>query len=201
ELHGAHGYLLAQFLSRTMNRRTDEWGGSFENRARLLRTITRRIRAAVPPPFVVGVRISPEDFGNLRGFDLDESLQLAAWLADDGIDYLHVSLWDVFKNTIKRPDEHPIPLFRRALPAEVVLVVAGKIWTLADAETTLARGADAVALGKAAILNPDWPRRIEDPTFVPERGPLTPARLRELAVGDRFVTYLRDRFPELVRDP
>ncbi|MCY1071565.1 NADH:flavin oxidoreductase [Nannocystis sp. RBIL2] len=199
ELHGAHGYLLGQFLSSTMNQRTDEWGGSFANRARLIRTIARRVRAATPADFLVGARISPEDFGYARGLDLDESLQLAAWLAEDGVDFLHVSLWDSKKNTAKRPDQHPVPLFRAALPKHVPLVVAGNIWTRAEAEAELERGADFVALGKVAILNPDWPLRAADPSYQPERGPLTPAQLHDLAISDVFVDYLR-RFKTIVRD-
>lgn len=199
EVHGAHGYLPSQFLSRVMNQRTDDWGGSFANRARLIRTITRRLRAALPPGFALGARISPEDFGQARGLDLDESLQLAAWLADDGIDFLHVSLWDTGKNTAKRPDQHPIPLFRAALRKDIPLVVAGNIWTPADAEAQLERGADVVALGKVAILNPDWPKHAADPTYTPERGPLTVDELHARAISDRFVSYLR-RFPNLVRD-
>ncbi|PCC69372.1 2,4-dienoyl-CoA reductase [Nannocystis exedens] len=199
ELHGAHGYLLGQFLSRVMNQRTDEWGGSFANRARLIRTIARRVRAATPQDFLVGARISPEDFGHARGLDLDESLQLAAWLAEDGVDFLHVSLWDTRKNTAKRPDQHAVPLFRAALPKDVQLVVAGNIWTRAEAEAELERGADFVALGKVAILNPDWPRHAADPSYQPERGPLTPAQLHDLAISDRFVDYLR-RFKTIVRD-
>ncbi len=128
ELHGAHGYLLSQFLSATMNTRDDAWGGSFEGRARLLRETLRAVRRAVPREFVVGVRISPEDFGNARGLDLDESLTLARWLADDGVDFLHLSLWDATRNTTKRPDEHAVPLFRAALPADLPIVVAGKVW-------------------------------------------------------------------------
>ncbi len=116
ELHGAHGYLLGQFLSR-LNVRADGWGGpAFADRARLLREVTRAVRAAVPAPFVVGVRISPEDWGNAKGLDLDESLTLAGWLAEDGIDFLHLSLWTAANNTTKRPDQHPLPLFRRACP-------------------------------------------------------------------------------------
>ncbi|MDC0721258.1 NADH:flavin oxidoreductase [Nannocystis bainbridge] len=199
ELHGAHGYLLGQFLSSAMNQRTDEWGGSFANRARLIRTAVRRVRAATPAQFLVGARISPEDFGHARGLDLDESLQLAAWLAEDGVDFLHVSLWDTRKNTAKRPDQHPVPLFRAALPAGVPLVVAGNIWTRAEAEAQLGLGADFVALGKVAILNPDWPRRAADPAYEPERGPLTPAQLHDLAISDTFVDYLR-RFRTIVRD-
>jgi len=199
ELHGAHGYLLGQFLSATGNRRTDEWGGSLENRARLMRETTRRVRAAVPDSFVVGIRISPEDFGQTKGVDLDENLQLAKWLCDDGIDFLHVSMWDSFANTKKRPEEHAIPLFRAATPADVPLVVAGGIWTREQAETLLAKGADGVALARSAIANPDWPKRIEDPNWQPRRPPMTPAELRERGLSDSFVNYMR-RF-RFVADP
>lgn len=199
ELHAAHGYLLGQFLSRTINQRDDAWGGDLVGRARLLRTIARRVRAAVPAPFVLGVRISPEEFGYARGVDLDESLALAGWLADDGVDFLHLSLWEAARNTAKRPEEHAVPLFRRALPQEVRIVVAGNLWTAADAMAQLERGADMVAIGRAAILNPDWPRRIADPAYAPERGPLTPAELQALAISARFVEYLR-RFRGMVRD-
>lgn len=199
ELHAAHGYLLSQFLSRTINVRGDGWGGDFAGRARLLRTIAGRVRAATPAPFVLGVRISPEDFGFARGLDLDESLALAGWLADDGIDYLHLSLWEAARNTAKRPEEHAVPLFRRALPDDVRIVVAGNLWTRAEADAQLARGADLVALGRAAILNPDWPTQVADPGFLPERGPLTPDELRARAIGEKFVVYLR-RFKNMVRD-
>jgi 2,4-dienoyl-CoA reductase-like NADH-dependent reductase (Old Yellow Enzyme family) len=191
ELHGAHGYLLCQFLSR-LNVRADGWGGeTFAARARLIREVTRAVRAAVPASFVVGVRISPEDWGNAKGLDLDESLTLAGWLADDGIDFLHLSLWTAANNTTKRPAEHPLPLFRRACPADVPLFVAGKVWTRAEADALLDRGADVVALARAAIANPDWPRRVEDPAWEPRRPPLTPAELRERALNDRFIGYMR----------
>jgi 2,4-dienoyl-CoA reductase-like NADH-dependent reductase (Old Yellow Enzyme family) len=191
ELHGAHGYLLCQFLS-ALNRRDDGYGGaSFENRARLLREVTRAVRAAVPASFVVGVRISPEDFGNSKGLDLDESLTLAAWLAEDGIDFLHISLWDAFANTKKRPEEHAVPLFRRALPRQIPLFVAGGVWTREQAEGLVARGADAVALGRAAIANPDWPASAEDPVWQPRRPPLTPDELRERGLSDGFIQYMR----------
>lgn len=199
ELHAAHGYLLGQFLSRTMNVRDDAWGGDLTGRARLVRTIAREVRAAVPAPFVLGVRISPEDFGYARGLDLDESLELAGWLAEDGVDFIHLSLWDARRNTQKRPEAHAVPLFRAAVPAEVRLVVAGDLWTAADAAAQLGRGADLVALGRAAILNPDWPKQATAPEFAPERGPLTPAALGELAISPRFVEYLR-RFKGMVRD-
>jgi len=191
ELHGAHGYLLGQFLSTTMNRRTDGWGGDLAGRARLIREATRAVRAATPPPFVVGVRISPEDFGQARGLDLDESLQVARWLADDGVDFVHLSLWKSLEPTRKRPDQHPLPLFREAVPGDVRLVAAGKIWTRDDAQRVLDLGADVVSIGRAAIANPDWPRRIVDPAWQPRRPPLSSAELADRGLAPVFAGYMR----------
>ncbi len=199
ELHGAHGYLPSQFLSRVFNQRDDRWGGALANRARLVRALVTAVRAAVPAGFVVGVRLSPEDFGYARGLDLDETVEVARWLCDDGVDFVHLSLWRVERDTAKRPGEHALPIFRAALPAAVPLVAAGAIWTAADAVATLERGAAAVALGRAAIVNPDWPRavRAHGLAWEPRRPPLTPAELAALDVSPRFVEYLR-RFKNLV---
>lgn len=199
ELHGAHGYLLCQFLSRTQNRRTDEWGGTIEGRARLIREATRAVRAAVPDSFLVGVRLSPEDIGNAKGLDLDESVTVARWLAEDGIDFLHLSMWQAQRNSLKRPDEHALPLFRAACPEPVRLFVAGSVWTSEDAQKLLDKGADAVAMARAAIMNPDWPLLAKEPSFTPRRGPLPAAELRQLAVSEGFVNYLRN-FKGLVAD-
>lgn len=190
ELHGAHGYLLCQFLSATRNRRTDGWGGDLAGRARLLRETFRAVRAAVPADFIVGVRLSPEDFGATKGLDLDESLQVAKWLAEDGLDFLHISLWDATKNTAKRPDSHANTEFRAALPPGVPLVVAGNVWTRADAEHQLALGADAVALGRSAIANPRWPLEVAQDGGEPARPPLTRDQLRARALGEAFVSYM-----------
>lgn len=190
ELHAAHGYLLGQFLSRSMNLRRDAWGRDAAGRARLLLEVVRGVRRRVSPAFVLGVRLSPEDAGAARGLDLDESLQVASWLADEGLQVLHLSLWDVARCTRKRPAEHPTPLFRAALPSRVRLVVAGSVWSREAAERQLELGADAVALGRAAIVHPDWPRRAEDPTWQPRRPPLTVAELAERAVSPVFAKYL-----------
>lgn len=197
EIHGAHGYLLTEFLSHVKNQRRDEWGGSFENRARLVRQITQAVRARVAPGFIVGMRLSPEDGRAVVGLDLDETLQLAEWLAQDGIDYLHLSLWEWQRLSQKRPDEHIITQVRAALPAEVRVMAAGKIWTPAEAQAVLDLGADAVALGRAAIVNPDWARRARDPAFMPRRPPLTPAEFRAIGLSDQFIDSLRPR-PDFV---
>lgn len=197
ELHGAHGYLLGQFLSAVTNRREDEYGGDNAGRARLLREVTRAVRAAVPQSFTVGVRLSPEEGGWAKGLDLDESLEVARWLAEDGVDFVHLSLWDASKNTKKRPDEHAVPLFRAALPATVRIFAAGGVWTVEDAEALVARGADVVALGRAAIANPDWPSAVAEGGGVPKRPPLTKEELAARAVSPTFATYL-ERFKGFV---
>lgn len=193
EIHGAHGYLLTQFLSKVENRRSDEWGGSLENRARLMREVTRAVRARVPDSFVVGVRISPEDAGNARGLDLDENLQLARWLCEDGIDFLHLSLWDAFRNTLKRPAEHALTIFRAVVPKDIPLFTAGKIWTRDEAGRVLDLGADVIALGRAAIINPEWPLNIADPGWQPQRPPVTAAQLREWGLQPVFIERMRLR--------
>jgi 2,4-dienoyl-CoA reductase-like NADH-dependent reductase (Old Yellow Enzyme family) len=191
EMHGAHGYLLSQFLSTVMNQRADRWGGSLEHRARLIREVTRAARARVSAGFVVGVRLSLEDYGSAKGLDLDESLQVARWLAEDGADFLHASLWDAQASTKKRPEAHPLELLRAALPRDVAIVTAGSIWAVAEAEGALARGADVVALGRSAVLNPDWPDESRQAGFEPRRPPMAPAELVERAVSPKFVEYLR----------
>ena len=191
EVHAGHGYLFTAFLSATVNQRDDAWGGLLERRARLLRDTVRAIRARVEPGFTVGVRLSPEDWGKARGLDLDESLQVAGWLAAEGVDFIHLSLWQALANSTKYPGTHPVPLFRRAVPPPVAILAAGSIWTLDEAEAVLALGADAVALGRAAIANPDWAHRAADPHWAPRRPPVTIEDLRASGLNQTFAEYMR----------
>ncbi|MBS0580773.1 MAG: NADH:flavin oxidoreductase [Proteobacteria bacterium] len=200
ELHGAHGYLFGQFLSVIENRRSDGWGGSLANRARLLRDTVRAIRAAVPSTFVVGVRLSPEDSGHARGLDLDESLAVAGWLCQDGVDFLHLSLHDAARNTTKRPRNHAVTLFREAVERSVPLVVAGQIWTRAQAEELLELGAGGVALARCAIANPDWPRQIEVPGWQPRRPPLSVDELVDRGLSRPFAINMGIWWPGFVDD-
>ncbi|MEZ4335075.1 MAG: NADH:flavin oxidoreductase [Sandaracinaceae bacterium] len=198
ELHAAHGYLLGQFLSTTQNLREDEWGGDLDGRARLLMETLREVREAVPAGFVVGVRLSPENFGWATGLDLDESIEVARRVAAAGADYVHLSLWDFRKPASKR-DVMPLPLFRDAIAAEVPILAAGKVFSRDDAEALRDQGADVVSIGRAAILDPDWPTHVREGA-PPVRGPRTPAELHAVAVSPAFVEYLR-RFDGMVSDP
>ncbi|MBL8786658.1 MAG: NADH:flavin oxidoreductase [Deltaproteobacteria bacterium] len=202
EIHGAHGYLPAQFLSRT-NQRDDRWGGSLENRARLLRTLVQEVRRALPD-HLVGVRLSPEDYGTVAGIDLDETATVAGWLAADGVDFVHASLWDHRQPSKKYPDEAPFQRIRAAVPLAIPVVAAGAFWTPAEASRWMhwaealpaadgSGGAVAVALGSAAIVNPDWPAHAAQPGWEPTRLPVSAEHLAAVAVGAPFIDYLRRR--------
>ncbi|KAI9754612.1 MAG: hypothetical protein M4579_004641 [Chaenotheca gracillima] len=90
QLHGAHGYLLAQFLSRTTNKRTDKYGGSLENRSRIIFEIEEAIRKRVPQDFIVGIKINSVEFQE-GGFDPDECRQLCANLEKHRFDFVELS--------------------------------------------------------------------------------------------------------------
>ena len=191
ELHGAHGYLLCQFLRADLNTREDRWGGSLEGRARLIREVMRAARRRVPDGFVIGARLSPENGAFLTGLDLDESVQTARWLCEDGADFIHISLWDAHPNTAKRPGVHPARVFRDALPSEVPLITAGQLWSAEDALKQLEHGADAVALGRAAITTPDWPLRVARDGGEPLRPPVSAQQLRDRDLSPTFVEYMK----------
>ncbi|MFV0523186.1 MAG: NADH:flavin oxidoreductase [Acidimicrobiales bacterium] len=194
ELHGAHGYILAQFLSPTINLRTDEYGGSFDNRTRLLMEIIDGIRSACGDDFILGVRISPERFG----IPLTEAVQLAgALLTDERIDFLDVSLWDTFKIPHDPVPDAPaddrlLAGYFAELPRDgVALGFAGKLYHPADVERALGLGADFVLLGRAAILMHDFPDRYRaDRSFTPVRPPVTRAYLAAEGLSEPFVAYM-----------
>ncbi|MBX3496061.1 MAG: NADH:flavin oxidoreductase/NADH oxidase family protein [Parvibaculum sp.] len=90
QIHGAHGYLISEFLSPDVNSRTDEWGGSLENRARLLLEIVRAVRKAVGPDFPVSVKLNSADFQR-GGFSHEDAIRVAAWLDAESLDLLEIS--------------------------------------------------------------------------------------------------------------
>ena len=191
ELHGAHGYVLAQFLSPEVNQRTDRYGGSLENRARIVHEIIDGVRAATGPDFGLGLRLSPERFG----LKLAEIRQVAGEiLAEGGIDYLDLSLWDYAKEPMEEEFKgRTLMSYFTELPrGDVRLGCAGKVMTPDDARTCLERGMDFVFLGRAAILHHDWPQKLAaDPEFTPISTPVTAAYLRAEGLSPTFVTYMQ----------
>jgi 2,4-dienoyl-CoA reductase-like NADH-dependent reductase (Old Yellow Enzyme family) len=189
EIHGAHGYVLSQFLSPEINQREDRYGGDAEGRARIVWEIIDGVRARCRPDFSLGLRLSPERFG-LRLGEIRDLAQ--ALMAKDAIDYLDMSLWDAAKD----PEEDAfkgkrlMTWFTELERGAVKLGVAGKIITPAIAAAALADGADFVLLGRAAILNHDFPIRAADPAFAPSRPPVTKEYLRQEGLGPAFIEYM-----------
>lgn len=198
ELHGANGYIFTQFLAPLDNPRDDDYGGPLENRARFLRQALRAVRDAVAPGFAVGVRISPVDVWAKRGLILDDGVQLGRWLADDGADFIHLSLSNA---SGEPPHEFGKPLvaraFRDALPDDVAIFSAGGIWSREDALRAVEAGADVVVIGRASIAHPDWAVASAQPGFEPKRPVWSADFLRSVDVGEPLVEYLRG-FPGMV---
>jgi 2,4-dienoyl-CoA reductase-like NADH-dependent reductase (Old Yellow Enzyme family) len=190
EIHGAHGYVLCQFLSAEINQRNDRWGGSLENRARIVDDILAGVRVRCGAEFQIGLRLSPERFG----MDLAEIRLLAErWMTSGAIDYLDMSLWDARK----APEDEAYResdltyWFTSLQRGSCRLGVAGKIMTPAQAQSLLDDGCDYVLLGRAAILHHDWPNKAAaDDGFAPAKLPVTKDHLRQEGLGETFVTYM-----------
>lgn len=193
ELHGAHGYMICQFLSAQINRRTDEYGGSLENRSRLLFEILDGIRAACGPDLAVAVRLSPERFGMV----LDEVREVFARLVDCGhVDLIDMSLWDVNKEPVEEAHHgrRLIELFAALPRGDVRLGGAGRIHTPADVQRALDDGLDVAVLGRVGILHHDYPRRAVDSDWTPRQAPVPAEVLASEGVSPAFVEYLRSTF-------
>lgn len=191
ELHAAHGFLPAQFFSADMNTRRDDWGGSLTGRSRFIRETVGQIREKTGSRFQLGLRLSPERFG-LR---LAEVLEFAEdMMLTNMIDWLDMSLWDVFKEPEERAfSEKPlITWFTDLNRGNARLGVAGNILSRKAAEKALEHGADYVDIGKAAILAHDFPRQVAQWSGfdLPER-PVSDAFLREQGLGPAFIKYMR----------
>lgn len=189
EIHGAHGYILAQFLSPKLNRREDRYGGSVENRARIIFEIIDGVRARTGKDFQLGLRLSPERFD----LKLGEIVQVAqSVLADGRIDYLDMSLWDVFKEPTEEEfkGRSLMSYFTELDRGNVRLGVAGKVTTPAIATQMLDNGADYVLIGRAAILHHDFPKRARDAAFTPVALPVTAEYLANEGLGPAFVKYM-----------
>ncbi len=173
QLHCAHGYLISQFLSPKTNQRTDQWGGSLENRARLARRSVQAVRRAVGANFPVAVKLNSADFQK-GGFSLEDCVTVARWLSEDGIDLLEISggtyeqlslmgvePTDVRESTRKR--EAYFIEYAAAIKeaAQVPLMITGGFRSRTVMENAINAGEiDLVGLARPLCTQPDLPRRL-----------------------------------------
>lgn len=190
EIHGAHGYILAQFLSGTINQRQDQFGGSIENRMRPITEIIEGVRSRCRPDFLLGLRLSPERFD----VHLPDIIEVAkVILAAGKIDFLDMSLWDSFKE----PEDEAfkgcslLSYFTELERGDVALGIAGKLRNPDEVNRAMAAGIDFIMLGRAAILHHDFPLQMQaDQDFTPVRNPVSADYLRAEGLGEAFITYM-----------
>ncbi|RJF94434.1 NADH:flavin oxidoreductase/NADH oxidase family protein [Oleomonas cavernae] len=181
QIHAAHGYLLSEFLSPRSNQRTDQWGGSLENRARALLDVVRAVRAAVGPAFGVGVKLNSADFMK-GGFGDDEAVTVATWLEAEGVDLLEISGGSyerpmMMGNESMASDTRQTETRRASTVAreayfldyaakiraavKTPLMVTGGFRSRAGMDAAIASGAcDVVGLARPLCVDPDAPGKL-----------------------------------------
>jgi 2,4-dienoyl-CoA reductase-like NADH-dependent reductase (Old Yellow Enzyme family) len=211
QIHGAHGYLISQFLSPLTNRRSDEWGGSLENRARFLLEIVRAVRARVSAEFCVSVKMNSADFQR-GGFAEDDALHVARSLGDEGVDLLEVSGGNyespaLFGSERTREREAYFIDFARRLRgvSPMPLMVTGGFRSRKAMTQALEEEAcDVIGLARPLALEPDLPRRLL--TGEAERSASEPIALKKTATfalseGSWYWAQLRRMADGLDPDP
>lgn len=159
EIHAAHGYLLHEFLSPITNTRTDEYGGSFENRTRFLRDVVQAVRTAMPEALPLFVRISASDWVE-GGWTVEDSVQLAKQLKRLGVDLVDCSSGGIHPHAkIEVGPGYQVP-FSRAVRNDggIATAAVGMITEPEQADDIIARGdADMIFLGRELLRQPYWP--------------------------------------------
>ncbi len=161
EIHAAHGYLLHEFLSPLTNRRDDAYGGSLENRARLLRETIAAVREVWPAPRPLFVRVSATDWAP-GGWDIDECVELARWLKRDGVDLIDCSSGGAVPHAkVPVAPGYQVPFAARIRrEAGIATAAVGLITDARQAEAIVAGGdADLVMIAREMLRDPYFPRR------------------------------------------
>jgi 2,4-dienoyl-CoA reductase-like NADH-dependent reductase (Old Yellow Enzyme family) len=168
EIHAAHGYLISQFLSPLSNRRTDDWGGTLANRARLLLAVVRAVRAKVSPQFCVAVKLNSADFQR-GGFSEDHARQVVLWLNELPVDLVELSGGSYESPAMQGNTADGRTLAREAYflefaqalaaAARMPLMITGGIRRRAVAEEVVANGVAVVGMATALAMAPDLPAR------------------------------------------
>ena len=159
EIHAAHGYLMHEFLSPLSNRRTDEYGGSLENRSRLLRQVAQVVRDALPAHLPLFVRVSATDWID-GGWDIDECVELARMLDPLGVDLIDASSGgSSLAQQVKLGPGYQVPFAERIRrDANIPTAAVGLITDAAQADAIVREGrADAILIARASLRNPYWP--------------------------------------------
>ena len=171
EVHGAHGYLISQFMSSYTNKRTDEYGGSLQNRIRFAVEVVKDIRSKVSNEFIVGYRISADEYVT-GGRNIGDTMTIVPYLEEAGIDYIHVSagVYRSFDDII--PSQYRGHSWNTNAAVEVKkitklpVISVGRINDPRLAETIIASGkSDIVAMGRQSLTDPETPNKAKEGRF------------------------------------
>ncbi|MFC2037421.1 FAD-dependent oxidoreductase [Chloroflexota bacterium] len=173
EIHGAHGYLINQFLSPWFNRRNDAYGGTFEKRLRFALEVVQRVRDLVGPDFPVGFRVVGEELPLGTGLMMKDTIRIAARLEEAGIDMIHVSIGNIGPSlgAVVAPmsmdwgfNVYSAAAVKRAVDIPVITV--GRITDPGLADQIVRDGyADMVAMGRASLADPEFPQKALEGRF------------------------------------
>lgn len=170
QIHGAHGYLVSQFLSPRHNHRTDQWGGSLENRSRFIIEVFRAIRNAVGDDFPVGIKLNSADFMK-SGFSPEDSVQVALVLEEEGIDLIEISggtyespsmMGSRVKDSTRKREAYFLDYAEKLKKViQIPLVVTGGFRSGSAMEGALQSGVtDMVGLARPLAVEPDFPNQV-----------------------------------------
>lgn len=173
ELHAAHGYLLHQFLSPFSNQRTDRYGGSFENRTRLVREVVQAVRGVWPERLPLFARLSATDWTD-GGWDIGQTVELSRLLKDDGVDLIDCSSGgNVAKARIPLAPGYQVPFAEQVRrEAGIATAAVGLITEPAQADEIIRSGkADVVLMARELLRDPYWPLHAAQQLGQPGRWP------------------------------
>ncbi|MFJ8355475.1 NADH-dependent flavin oxidoreductase [Bacillus paramycoides] len=165
EIHGANTYLIQQFFSPHSNRRTDKWGGTIKKRMAFPLAVIESVKKAVAEhakaPFIVGYRLSPEEREN-PGITMDDTLQLVDVLAEQNLDYIHVSVRGFWDGSMRDETDTKsrILLIQERVENRVPVIGVGGLSSPEDVNKVLDTGVPLLALGRAMIMEPKWVEKI-----------------------------------------
>lgn len=168
EIHGANGYLIQQFFSPHSNRREDRFGGSLEKRMAFPLAVVNEVKKVVKEhatsSFIVGYRFSPEE-PETPGITMGDTLKLFDTLANQDLDYLHVSLTEFFsmpRRGVEDVNKTRVDHLLETINDRVPLIGVGSIYTADDARKAFNTGVPLLALGRELIIDPDWVQKVSE---------------------------------------
>ncbi|MEJ6979998.1 NADH:flavin oxidoreductase [Pedobacter sp. P351] len=193
ELHGAHGFLLQNFFSPLYNQRSDNWGGSAENRMRFPLEVVKEIRNVINEnadrPFLLGYRISPEE-PQPESYKINDIYPLIDALVEAGVDYVHASLVNVLESKPIGAEEGKTiaELILAHVDGRVPVIAAGGVKKPEDAEKAIEMGLALVAIGQALVINPNWVELVANGDTIEET--LSVSKIPELAIPEKLQTII-----------